>query len=98
MQDVGVGGAKQEGGLRGRGVALKEGSSGRAPGAEAAKAAPPALLVSKGSSQVTSSWQLSLVSPAPMPSPPSPLLQEAFLRRDLPSRPFGTNHCLPFLL
>lgn len=46
----------------------KDGRDGRGP--EAAEPTPPAFLVSNGSHMVTRSLQFSLVSPAPMLSPP----------------------------
>ena len=76
-------------------MAPEEGRDGHAPGADAAEAASPTFLVSNDSPMVMCSLQPSLVSPAPKPSPPPPLLQEAFLGSDLP---FGAYHCLPFVL
>ena len=80
------------------GSAPKEGSGGRGPGAAAVEAAAPTLLVSQGSSAVTCSLWLSLVSPAPMPSLPPPLLQEAFLRSDLPPNPYHSSLSAIFIV
>ena len=49
---------------------------------------PPTFLVSNGSPKVTCLLQPSFLSSAPVPSPPPPLLQEAFLGSDLSVHPF----------
>lgn len=69
----------------------KEGGDGCGP--EAAEPAPPTFLVSNGSHMVTRSLQFSLVSRAPMPSPPPQVPEEVTCLYVLLA-----HHCLPFIL
>lgn len=75
-----TGSVKQEGSLGRREVAVEEGRDGHGLEADAAEASCT-FLVSSGSPMGMCSPQPNLVSLAPVPSPPPPLLQEAFTEK-----------------